>query len=173
MKIVSKLAGAAFLTLFLALCSGGAFAQSNDDLLPVGSKAPDFRLKQNGGGTVRLSTLLKSNKVVLLNFWMIYCPPCRAELPELSKMRTRLRGKGFDILSVNVMDSPADAAKFWKYNRLTMRLGLDGGQTASEKYRVTAVPANYLIGRNGRILARYVGYDANGIRQTLAKSGIR
>ena len=148
-------------------------AQSNDDLLPIGSKAPDFTLKQNGGGTVRLSKLVKANKVTLLNFWMIYCPPCREELPELSKMQTRLRSKGFTVLSVNVMDSSADAAKFWNYNRLKTRLGFNGGEIAAEKYHVTAVPANYLIGRNGKILARYVGYDAAGIRQTLAKSGIK
>ena len=173
MKTTFKSAPLIISIFLLALAPLRSWAQSNDDLLPVGSKAPDFTLKQNGGGIVRLSRLLKTNKVVLLNFWMIYCPPCRAELPELSKMRTRLRGKGFDILSVNVMDSPSDAAKFWNYNRLKMRMGLDGGQLASEKYHVTAVPANYLIGRNGKILARYVGYDASGIQRTLAKAGIR
>ena len=173
MKFRSKLAGVIIFTLILALCSLTAFAQGDDDLLPVGAKAPDFTLKQKGGGSVRLSRLLKTNKVILLNFWMIYCPPCREELPQLNEMQTRLRGKGLTVLSVNVMDSPADSTKFWNYNRLKMRMGLAGGQVASEKYHVTAVPANYLIGRNGKILARYVGYDAAGIRQTLAKAGIR
>ena len=172
-----KLANAIVLSLAAALltllASSPLFAQSNDDLLPIGSKAPNFTLNRKGGGTVQLSRVLQSNKVVVLNFWMIYCPPCRAELPELNKMRTRLHGKGFDVLSVNVMDSPEDAAKFWTYNRLKIPLALNGSQIAAEKYRVTAVPANYVIGHNGKILARYVGYDEAGIRKTLAKAGIK
>ena len=144
-----------------------------DDLLPIGATAPDFALQQKGGGEVRLSTMLKTNKVVLLNFWTIGCSPCLVELPKLNKLQKRFHRKGFDILSVNTLDPVLDATKYWDHKHLTMRMALEGDQIALEKYRVSAMPVNYLIGHNGKVLARYVGYEPANVLRVLAKSGIR
>ncbi len=143
------------------------------DLLPIGAKAPDFALQQNGGGEIRLSNLLKLNKVVLLNFWTIGCSPCLAELPTFEKMRKRLHPKGLEILAVDVLDPPSDAISLWKRKKFTLKMALDGGQIASEKYHVTACPVTYLIGNNGKVIARYVGYEEAAMRRVLAKTGIR
>ena len=71
------------MALFSLFCvSTLADVNPADDLLPIGAMAPDFTLQQKGGGKVRLSSLVKANKVLLLNFWTIGCSPCLAELPK-------------------------------------------------------------------------------------------
>ena len=163
------------LTLLFAIFCVSTFAGVDpaDDLLPIGAEAPDFTLQQKGGGEVRLSTMLKANKVVLLNFWTIGCSPCLVELPKLNKLQKRLHRKGFDILSVNTLDPVLDATKYWDHQHLTLRMALEGDRTALEKYRVSAMPVNYLIGHNGKVLARYVGYEPANVLHVLAKSGIK
>ena len=141
-------------------------------LLPVGQMAPGFSLPSASGELVTLATIAKAHKVTLVNFWSAGCGPCRAELPELSKMLTQLRGQGFDILSLNLGDDAATVDKIWKDGKLTMRSVLHGDKI-SEQYHIQAIPTNYIVGPDGKILARFIGFDEQGIRQVLAKAGVR
>lgn len=141
-------------------------------LLPVGKPAPGFSLPVMGGADVTLITAVKSNKATLVNFWNSGCGPCREELPELSKMLTQLRGKGFDILSVNLGDDSATVAKIWKEGRFSMRAVLHG-EKVSGQYHIEAIPTNYVVGPDGKILARFMGFDEHGIRTALAKAGVK
>ncbi len=141
-------------------------------LLPVGKPAPDFTLTALGGDNISLSAVARRNKVTLVNFWSAFCGPCRAELPELSKMQAQLRGRGFEILSINIGDDENKVNSIWHDGQLSMRALLHGDKIA-EQYRVQAIPTNYLVGSDGRILARFMGFDESGIRQALAKAGLR
>ena len=141
-------------------------------LLPVGKEAPGFSLPVMGGAQVTLATAVRANKATLVNFWSSFCGPCMEELPELNKMLAQYRGKGFDILSVNLGDQPASVAKIWKTGKFTMHAVLNGDKV-SQAYHIEAIPTNYVIGPDGKIVARFVGFDEQGIRSALAKAGVK
>ena len=93
-------------------------------------------------------------------------------MPHLNKMLAELKSKGFDIITVNSGDDSKTVQKFWKEQRLTMRAAYKGDAIA-EKYHVQAIPTNYVIGNDGKILANFEGFDEDGIRKALAKAGVK
>jgi thiol-disulfide isomerase/thioredoxin len=97
---------------------------------------------------------------------------CREELPLLNKLQAEMRGKGFEILTVNLGDKPETIAKFWKENHLSLRAALNGDRVA-ELYKIQGFPTNYLIGNDGKVRGQIEGYDPDAIRQTLARAGIK
>ncbi len=88
-------------------------------------------------------------------------------------MLTEFKGKGFDIVAVDIGDTPETIEKFWKAKSLHLRVVMDRDGKMAEKYKVSGVPCNYLIGSDGKIIARFEGFDEAGIRQALAKAGIQ
>jgi thiol-disulfide isomerase/thioredoxin len=119
-----------------------------------------------------LATAVRANKATLVNFWSSFCGPCRQELPELSKMLEQFHGKGFDIFSVNLGDDSKTVSKIWSEGKLSMHAVLNGDKV-SQAYHIEAIPTNYVIGPDGKIMARFVGFDEQGIRSALAKAGIK
>ena len=88
-------------------------------------------------------------------------------------MLAEFKGKGFDIVAVDIGDDAATITKFWKEKDLNLRVLMDSDGKMAEKYKVSGVPCNYLIGNDGKIIAHYEGFDEAGIRATLAKAGIK
>ncbi len=88
-------------------------------------------------------------------------------------MLAEFKGKGFDIVTVDIGDSAATIQKFWQEKGLRLRALMDTDGKVAEKYKVSGVPCNYLIGNDGKIIARFEGFDEAGIRQALAKAGIQ
>ena len=151
--------------------SSGTSVDDTELLLP-GRTAPDFEMTQIDGTKIKLSALTKANRVVLLMFWSKNFEPCRDELPELEKTYRDLKSKGLEILTINTTDSAKNIQKFWVDQKLSLRAGISGEKTA-EKYHVGALPTNYLIGNNGKVLARFEGYDDAGILSALGKAGVK
>ena len=85
-------------------------------------------------------------------------------------MASELKGKGLSVVTVNGSDSAAVIAKFFKEQKITLPALMDKGTVAS-KYGVQAIPTNYVIDSSGKVLGAFEGFDENGIRQALAKSG--
>ena len=141
-------------------------------LLPVGKAAPVFTLAELNGAQVSLNSACSRGKVTLVNFWNAGCGPCREELPQLSRMLEQLKSKGLDIYSVNLGDDRGTVEKIWKQDKLAMHAVL-GGDKISELYRIQAIPTNYVLDPSGKILARFMGFDEQGIRAALAKAGVR
>lgn len=144
-------------------------------LLPVGADAPKFVLLGSKGESVALRDLVGANRVILLNFWFLGCPPCRAEMPEFQKLYSAGRAKGLAIVAVNVArDSDSDVNAFFKEQKVTFPSLRDvlGDDSVTEKYGASVFPTSYLIGSNGKILFRTVGYDIEGIRGALRKAGV-
>ena len=94
-------------------------------------------------------------------------------MPHLNKMLSEFKGKGFDIVAVDIGDSASTIQKFWQEKGLRLRALMDTDGKVAEKYKVSGVPCNYLIGNDGKIIARFEGFDEAGIRQALAKAGIQ
>jgi len=162
--------------LFAAVVAALAWnrAPSGPALRP-GTTAPEFRLPLQSGGSVSLSDL--RGKVVFVNFWATWCPPCKAEAPSLERLYQSLRAEGFEVLGISI-DAPGDAAaveQFRKELGVSFPIPLDPDKRVYESYRVAAVPETFLVDPFGQVLERFVGpqdWDdpryARAIRRALA-----
>ena len=148
--------------LYVAL-TAGIMAQATSlwaiDIRPEeGHLAPDFALKTLDGKTVRLSEL-RGKKVVLVNFWATWCPPCRSEMPTMQQIYTEYKGKGFEILAINIeRDSKEEILEFMKELRLTFPVLLDSDMKVTRMYRLIGLPVSMLIDRQGIIRSKTIGY---------------
>ena len=90
-------------------------------------------------------------RVVLVNFWATWCEPCRAEMPSLERLRTRLRGRPFEILAVNHGESGAKIAEFVQRERLTLPVLLDPDEIASADWKAKGLPMTFLVDARGTV----------------------
>lgn len=117
--------------------------------------APDFVLKDTEGKTVKLSDY--KGKIVILNFWATWCPPCRQEIPDLIKVSEELsKGNDAVVLAVNLTngyngETAERARKFAKDNKMTMRVLLDEKDEAAGKYGIASIPTTFIINRDGTV----------------------
>jgi peroxiredoxin len=133
--------------------------QEQATLVKSGEVAPDFSVTMFDGSTVKLSDL--KGKVVLLNFWATWCPPCRAELARVQKdIINRFKGKPFVFLPVSRGDSREAVEAFRNKMGYTFPMGLDSDSTLYRKYAKTYIPRNFLIDKSGRVVKASVGYNA-------------
>ncbi len=139
--------------------------------------APDFTLTRLNGETVRLSDY--RGKVVFLNIWATWCPPCREEMPAMESLYAKMKGQAFEILAVSIDKSGAEAvAPFMKQNNLSFPALLDPKGTTQELYRISGVPETFIIDKNGIIVSKIIGprnwADAASVRyfkELVASSG--
>lgn len=120
--------------------------------LPVGSRqgemAPDFNLQSPDGSTVRLSDL--RGKVVVLNFWATWCPPCRAEMPALQEAEERFAALDVLVLGVNVQEDAETLNAFLERFGLSFAVVQDlTGRVTTDAYRVNSLPSTFFIGMDG------------------------
>jgi len=117
----------------------------------IGFTAPDFALNTLDGTTISLSNL--RGKVVLINLWASWCPPCRAEMPALDNVYRQYREAGFVVLGLNTtyQDSEADAGTFVQTLGLEFPILLDREGVVSRQYQLQALPTSYFVGRDGTI----------------------
>jgi len=101
-------------------------------------------------------------KVILLNFWATWCPPCRKELPDLSQISTELQGKDFVMIGVSVDDNQEVLNKFLETNRLPYTIVFEPTELVG-KYMSTAgqtqnvVPQTYIINKEGKVVEAILG----------------
>ncbi|MDN3450001.1 redoxin domain-containing protein [Planococcus sp. APC 3906] len=126
-------------------------AQSETTGLAVGDLAPDFELMTMDGQTVRLSDY--RGQRVFINFWATWCPPCRAEMPDMQQLYEE-QDVPVEILAVNLTaseQSQENIATFVEDFGLSFPILLDTNSETANKYKVKAVPASYMIDTTGRI----------------------
>lgn len=115
--------------------------------LGSGTTAPELELTLFDGKAFRLSDL--RGKVVILNFWGSWCPPCRKEMPSFQRIWEEYRERGVVIVGVAVLDTEEDARAFADKVGVTYPLGLDNTGQFVRSYRVTTFPTTFLIDREG------------------------
>lgn len=135
------------------LTTGGAAPPSPQ----IGFSAPDFTLDVLDGEKLTLSNL--RGKVVLVNLWASWCPPCRAEMPALDAVYRKYRDAGFVVVAVNTtyQDAEPDARAFVQHLGLTFPIVLDRDGATSQRYRLQALPTSYFVGRDGLIRDIVIG----------------
>ena len=96
-------------------------------------------------------------KVLLINFWATWCPPCRLEMPAMQAIYTRYKDQGFEILAVNLQEQDAQMSAFVDEMGLTFPILVDRDGSLSSVYRVTSLPTTFVVDREGVIRDRIVG----------------
>ena len=117
--------------------------------------ARDFTLTLFDGETLRLSEL--RGKVVLIDFWTSWCPPCRREAPTLADAYRRFEGRGVEFVGVAVWDSEEQAAGFVRDNNVPYPNGLDSKGSIAIDYGLTGIPEKYIVDQDGRLVRKFVG----------------
>jgi len=120
----------------------------------VGHPAPNFTLTGLDGQTFTLSDL--RGKPVVLNFWATWCPPCRAEMPELQAASERLAGE-VAIIGVNQGENAQQVTDFTRSLGFTFPMPLDERMDVSRQYLVRNLPTTFFIDRDGIVRYTQIG----------------
>lgn len=127
-------------------------------LVREGDTAPDFDVTMLGGERISLSSL--RGKVVLLNFWATWCPPCREELSHVQQeVIDRFAGRDFVFLPISRGEQPEAVEAFREQTGYTFAMGLDPDRTIYDRYASNYIPRNFLIGRDGKVIRTSVGFE--------------
>lgn len=121
----------------------------------IGRPAPGFALTLFDGRTVRLEDF--RGKVVLVNFWASWCPPCRAEAPMLETMWRRLEAQGVVFIGVNTQDEEPRARAFLDEFGISFPNGRDPAGGIAIDYGVWGLPEGFIVDPGGRITYKHIG----------------
>ncbi len=135
------------LTLLLCLMIHPGLAA---DLKPLPPKpAPALDLPLLGGHRITLASL--KGRVVLVNFWATWCPPCRKEMPSMERLQRDMANRPFTILAVNAGETPAAVQEFLQQVPVTFPIALDQDGRQIRAWRAFVFPTSYLVDKAGHI----------------------
>lgn len=130
-------------------------ANTDKEGLNIGNMTPDFKLQTLDGETVQLSDF--RGKRVMINFWATWCPPCRAEMPDMQKFHEK---KDIVILAINLTETESnllDVKRFVKDFELTFPILKDEKTTVANQYQIQPIPTSYMVDSKGRIQYKAFG----------------
>ena len=146
--------------LVLLLVSGAARSLESGDVVP------EFRLPRlDAGGTVSLDE--HRGKVIYLDFWASWCPPCVTAMPILEEWRREFGPRGFEVVAVNVDRDPEKARRFLESRRVGYASASDPAGELPQRFEIATMPTSFLIDRQGIVRRVHQGFrrsDAARIR---------
>jgi thiol-disulfide isomerase/thioredoxin len=153
----------------LAQIKASAAAKAIQRSLAIGTKFPDFTEKDLAGQPLSVSGL--KGKVVLIDFWATWCPPCRAELPNLIKVYEAQRTNGFEIIGISLDSKRERLEDFLRAQKMTWPQYFEGqgwDNKLAKQYGVNSIPATYLLDREGKIIGK--GLRGEALEAAVAKA---
>ena len=138
-----------------------------------GPMAPDFSLRDLSDQTVSLSDF--RGRVVLLDFWATWCPPCRMSIPELVKLQDKYRDDGLEILGISLDDPQNELGRYLKEfkekYKINYRILLFNNKIMQDYFGMEspAIPTMFVIDRDGKIREKIVGFDPKALNRSLAR----
>lgn len=122
---------------------------------PTKQKSIDFKLKDLNGKEVSLNDFKGKN--VLLNFWATWCPPCKAEMPDIEKFYQENKNSDLVILAVNLGEDKQTVKSFIDKNKYNFDILLDSNQDVATKYNIVSIPTSFFIDKEGNIVSKKIG----------------
>lgn len=124
--------------------------------LQENSPAPAITVNSLNGKPLNLSDL--KGKVVVLNFWATWCPPCREEIPSMMKLNSAMAGKPFQMVAVSIDEGGQPAIEsFFKTSGFNLPAYTDPDNRAAKTYGITGVPETFIIDKNGILQKKVIG----------------
>jgi len=182
MNLIKKISGALLILIGLLICTGQfsalntalqkwqnqflntqtqqnsasrALRSANIRTIDPKIKPYDFTLPNLDGGTTSLSA--NKGKVVILNFWATWCPPCRAEMPSMETLYRLYKDQGLEILAVDLREDEKTVRQFINSSGHTFPVLLDLNGVTANMYGIEAIPTSFILDREGLIIARITG----------------
>jgi len=149
----------------LALSILGACSQGS--AIDIGGKAPDFSLADVNGKTVSLSAF--NGKVVMLDFFASWCPPCRQEIPDFIELEKSYGDKGFAMIGVALVNA-SEAREFAGRMGINYPVLVDDGKVSELYGPIRSIPTTFIIDKNGNIVKMYIGYREKAVFEADIKS---
>jgi peroxiredoxin len=126
-----------------------------------GKPAPEIKLKALNGRDLSLAD--QKGKVVLIDNWATWCPPCKASLPHIQKLSAdkSLADKGLVVWAIDAQEPKATVNSFMEDNHYTFTVLLDEKGTTLRNYFISGIPTTIIVGRDGTVKNTFVGYGGD------------
>jgi peroxiredoxin len=132
-------------------------------------EAPDFTLTDLSGQPVTLSE--HRGKVVLLDFWATWCPPCRKEIPHFVELYDQYRDQGLEIIGISLDQAGVETVqKFAEEYQINYPVVMGHAEVAGSYGGIRGIPTTFAISREGKIVETYVGYRDREVFESIIKS---
>ena len=147
------------LIALLVLIGGGVYIYSNlpsTTAVVAGDVAPDFQLEDTKGAKVTLSEL--RGKVVMVNFWATWCPPCIEEMPSMERLNKFMADENFIMLAINTeKDGRSVVPDFLKKKPYDFTILYDDQGAVQQQYGVYKFPESFIVGKDGTVVEKVIG----------------
>ena len=135
----------------------GSLGVNNEfgEIIVPANAAADFDLELLTGGSLSLSDL--RGKVVLVDFWASWCPPCRQEAPDLARVYLEYQDRPVEFVGVDIWDDPRGARDYLEQFQVPYPNGVDAQGSIAIDYGVRGIPEKFFVGPDGTIVKKFVG----------------
>ena len=147
-SVLPRILALSVLVLLLAGCYGGTRPPR------IGTAAPEFTIQDNDR---KVSLDEFRGKIVVLNFWATWCPPCVDEMPSLVQMQQKMRNKGVEVLAISVDADQSAYQNFLKEYKVDLLTVRDPAQKSNNLYGTFKFPETYIIDRQGILRRKFIG----------------
>jgi len=141
----------------LLIFSGSTFAVSTGEIAPS-------CLSNNFYNDQALDISSYKGKVIYLDFWASWCPPCKLSFPSLNKLHTELQSQGVEIIAINLDEEKIDAESFLKQTPVNFYISYDKEGNCPKAYNVMAMPSSYVIDKEGIVREIHLGFDKDNLK---------
>src|SRR5262249_51211687 len=122
----------------------------------IGTKAPEFQLADLAGNQVASSSL--KGKVVILDFWATWCPPCRKEIPGFVELQQKYKGRGLEVVGIALdVEGVSKVRPFAEEHQVNYTMLLGNDDVAKAYGDVAMIPTTFVLDRNGNVVQRFIG----------------